>query len=55
MEGLGTLFSKRRKITINMELIYKEVASDSTMLKSKKKKQSATEAQKLQRAAEAGL
>ncbi|KAK4236845.1 hypothetical protein C8A03DRAFT_16546 [Achaetomium macrosporum] len=55
LEGLSALFSKRRKITFSIEFIYKEVASDSTIAKGKKKKQSATEAQKLQRAAEAGL
>jgi hypothetical protein len=49
------LFSKGRKITFSIEFVYKEVTSDSTMAKSKKKKKSATEAQKLQRAADAGL
>ncbi|KAK3376316.1 hypothetical protein B0T24DRAFT_217899 [Lasiosphaeria ovina] len=38
-----------------MEFIYKEAASDSTTVKGKKKKQSTTKAQKLQRAADAGL
>ena len=55
MESLSALFSKRRKITFSMEFIFKEVTSDSAMTKGKKKKQSATEAQKLQRAADAGL
>lgn len=47
MEGLSSLFTKRRKITFNMEFAYKEVTCDSTTAKGKKKKQSATEAQKL--------
>ncbi|KAK4148502.1 hypothetical protein C8A00DRAFT_47649 [Chaetomidium leptoderma] len=55
MESLSGLFSKRKKITFSMEFIFKEVISDSAMTKGKKKKQSATEAQKLQRAADAGL
>ena len=55
LEGLGALFTKGRKITFSMEFIYKEVTSDSTAAKGKKKKKSATEAQKLQRAADAGL
>lgn len=54
VEGLGVLFGKRRKITFGIELIYKEVTGNSTATKSKKG-QSATEAQKLQRAADAGL
>jgi hypothetical protein len=55
------LFSKRRKITFSMEFVYKEVICDSITAKGKKKKKkkkkkkSATEAQKLQRAADAGL
>ncbi|KAK3897805.1 hypothetical protein C8A05DRAFT_47693 [Staphylotrichum tortipilum] len=53
MESLGGLFSKRRKITFSMEFVFKGVSSDSAMAKGKKKKQSATEAQKLQRAADA--
>jgi hypothetical protein len=40
------LFSIERKITFSMELVYKEVACDSTTAKSKKKK-SATKAQRL--------
>ncbi|KAK4096624.1 hypothetical protein N658DRAFT_489813 [Parathielavia hyrcaniae] len=55
MESLSGLFSKRKKITFSMEFIFKEVISDSAMTKGKKKKQSATETQKLQRAADAGL
>ncbi|KFY68606.1 hypothetical protein V496_00949 [Pseudogymnoascus sp. VKM F-4515 (FW-2607)] len=55
IEGLSDLFSKGRKITFSMELVYKEVTCDSTTAKGKKKKKSATEAQKLQRAADAGL
>lgn len=53
MEGLSALFSKRKKITLNMEFIYKGGVSES-VAKGKKKK-SATETQKLQRAADAGL
>ena len=53
--GLSDLFSMGRKITVSMEFVYKEVASDSAKVKGKKKKKSATEAQRLQRAAEAGL
>ncbi|KAL0933509.1 uncharacterized protein CTRU02_212472 [Colletotrichum truncatum] len=55
LEGLSDLFSKRRKITLRVELIFKEAIGDSAAVKSKKKGQSATEAQKLQRAADAGL
>ena len=55
MESLSGLFNKRRKITFSMEFIFKEATSDSAMAKGKKKKQSATEAQKLQRAADARL
>jgi hypothetical protein len=55
LEGLGDLFSKGRKITFSMEFVYKEVTCESTTAEGKKKKKSATEAQKLQRAAEAGL
>ena len=55
LEGLGDLFSKRRKIIFGIEFIYKEVTGDSTTAQGKKKKKSATETQKLQRAADAGL
>jgi hypothetical protein len=55
LEGLSDLFSIGRKITLSMEFVYKEVACDSATAKGKKKKKSATEAQRLQRAAEAGL
>lgn len=56
LEGLGELFRKGRKITFSMEFIYKEITSESTAAKGKKrKKQSATETQRLQRAADAGL
>jgi len=55
LEGLGDLFSKGRKITFSMEFVYKEVTRDPTTAKGKRKKKSATEAQKLQRAADAGL
>lgn len=54
LEGLDDLFRKGRKITIGMEFIYKEVTRDLGTTKGKKKK-SASDAQKLQRAAEAGL
>ena len=49
------MFRKGRQITFSIELVYKEGSSDSTTAKGKKKKKSATEAQKLQRAADAGL
>jgi hypothetical protein len=55
LEGLGDLFSKGRKITFSMEFVYKEVTCESTTAMGKKKKKSATETQKLQRAADAGL
>lgn len=55
LEGLGDLFSKGRKITLSIEFVYKEVPRDSTTAKGKKKNKSATETQKLQRAADAGL
>ena len=56
LEGLSDLFSKGKKITFSIEFIYKEVTGDSTTAKGKKKtKKSATEAQKLQRTADAGL
>jgi hypothetical protein len=48
------LFSKGRKIIFSIEFVYKEITSDSTA-KSKKKKKSATQAQKIQRAANASL
>ncbi|KAH6623189.1 hypothetical protein F5144DRAFT_623218 [Chaetomium tenue] len=54
MESLSALFSKRRKITFSIEFVFKEVTSGSAMTKGKKNKQSATEAQKLQRATDAG-
>ena len=52
LKGLGDLFNKRKKITLSMEFIYKEVTRNSSK---GKKKNSATDAQKIQRAAEAGL
>ncbi|KAF6785557.1 hypothetical protein CSOJ01_15571 [Colletotrichum sojae] len=57
VEGLGDLFGgKGRKITFGVELIYKEATGNVVATaKSKKKGQSATEAQKLQRAADTGL
>jgi hypothetical protein len=56
LEGLGDLFNNGRKITVGMEFVYKEVTCDSTTAKGKKKKnKSATEAQRLQRAADFGL
>ena len=39
LEGLGTLFSKGRKITFSMEFIYKEVPSDSTKAKGQDKEE----------------
>jgi hypothetical protein len=47
LEGLSDLFSKGKKITFSIEFVYKEVTSDSTIAKGKKKKKSAIEAQKL--------
>jgi hypothetical protein len=55
LEGLGDLFSKGRKTTFSMEFVYKEIACECTTVMGKKRKKSATEAQRLQRAAEAGL
>lgn len=56
MEGLGTLSSKGRKITLCMDFVYKEAAKESKTTKGKKKKKkSATDAQKARLAAEAGL
>jgi hypothetical protein len=55
LEGLGDLFSKGRKIVFSIEFVYKEVPCDPTAAKGKRKSKSATEAQKAQRAAEAGL
>jgi hypothetical protein len=49
------LFSKGRKIIFSIEFVYKEVTGDSRTAKGKKKKRSTTEAQKQQRAADAGL
>ena len=54
LEGLDDLFRKEKKITFGMEFIYKEVTRDLATTKGKKKN-SVTDAQKLQRAAEAGL
>ncbi|PVH69781.1 hypothetical protein DL98DRAFT_623279 [Cadophora sp. DSE1049] len=55
IQGLSNLFSIRRKIILSIEFVYKEVTYDSAIVKGKKKKKSATKAQRLQRAAEAGL
>ena len=55
LEGLSGLFIKGRMITVSIEFVYKEVTSESTTAKSKGKRKSATEAQKLERAAAAGL
>ena len=44
LEGLSDLFSKRRKITFIIEFVYKEVTSDSIIVKGKKKKKSTIEA-----------
>ena len=54
LEGFSDLFNKGRKITFSIEFIYKESIS-STTVKGKTKKKNTTEAQKLQRAADAGL
>lgn len=42
-------------LTFSIEFVYKEVTGESTVAQGKVKKKSATEAQKTQRAAEAGL
>jgi hypothetical protein len=55
LEGLSDLFSMGRKITLSIEFVYKEVTCNSITAKGKKKKKSAIEAQRLQRAADAGL
>jgi hypothetical protein len=55
LEGLSGLFIKGRMITVSIEFVYKEVTGDSTTAKGKGKRKSATEVQKLQRAAAAGL
>jgi hypothetical protein len=49
------LFCKGRQIIFSIEFVYKEDSSNSIMAKGKKKKKSATEVQKLQRAADTGL
>ncbi|KAH8761633.1 hypothetical protein F5883DRAFT_386422, partial [Diaporthe sp. PMI_573] len=51
--GVGE--ERKRRITFGIEFVFKEVTGDSSSAKGKKKGQSATEAQKLQRAADAGL
>ncbi|KAK3934408.1 hypothetical protein QBC46DRAFT_462636 [Diplogelasinospora grovesii] len=53
LEGLSALFVRGRKITFNMKFIYKEDGGDQR--KGKTKKRSATEAQKQERATEAGF
>uniref|UniRef100_A0A8H7NHD5 Uncharacterized protein n=1 Tax=Bionectria ochroleuca TaxID=29856 RepID=A0A8H7NHD5_BIOOC len=56
LEGLRNLFSKGRKITFSMEFIYKEATTETTAVNGRKKsKRSATDSQKAQRAADAGL
>ncbi|KAI4599592.1 hypothetical protein KJ359_001689 [Pestalotiopsis sp. 9143b] len=55
LEGLGDLVRLGKKITVHIELVYKEDGQPSAGAKRRGKKQSATEAQKAQRAAEAGL
>ena len=44
MEGLGALFSKKRKITFGIEFVYKEAPGNSLSARGKKKGQSATKA-----------
>jgi hypothetical protein len=44
LKGLNDLFSKRRKINLSIEFIYKEVTSDTIITKGKKKKKSAIKA-----------
>lgn len=55
IEGLGDLFKRGRKVNLSMELVYKEVLTAATTVKGKAKGKSASETQKLQRLAEAGL
>ena len=55
LEGLSDLFRRGRKIIFSMEFFYKEVTRESTTVKGKAKRRTATEAQRQQRAAEAGL
>ena len=57
LEGLAILFSQGKKITVSVDFICKEVASDtaSTAAKGKNKRKSASENQRARRAAEAGL
>jgi hypothetical protein len=55
LDGLSDLFSKGRRITLPMESVYKEVTEEPKTAKGKKKKQTSTDAQKAQLAADAGL
>ncbi len=55
LESLADLFSTGKKITLRMDFIYKAVKVESTEAQGSRKKKSATDAQKAQRAAEAGL
>jgi hypothetical protein len=55
LEKLGDLFALGKKTTVIIELVYKDVTKDRAVTKGRKKKQSATHAQKAQLAAEAGL
>lgn len=55
LEGLGALFGKGRKITLAMEFVFKESTGEPATAKGKKKKTSATDAQRAQRAADASL
>ncbi|KAI3326616.1 hypothetical protein HD806DRAFT_532248 [Xylariaceae sp. AK1471] len=55
IEGLGDLFSAGKKITFSVEFVYKEESDSPTPTSRSKRKKSATEAQRIQRAAEAGL
>lgn len=57
LESLAILFSQGKKITVSIEFICKEATNDtaSTTAKGKNKRKSASENQRAQRAAEAGL
>uniref|UniRef100_A0A8H7NHL6 Uncharacterized protein n=1 Tax=Bionectria ochroleuca TaxID=29856 RepID=A0A8H7NHL6_BIOOC len=55
LEELSNLFSKGRKITFSMEFIYKEATAKTAAANGRKKSKSATDSQKAQRAADAGL
>ncbi|KAH8800857.1 hypothetical protein F5884DRAFT_540987 [Xylogone sp. PMI_703] len=57
LEDFNDLFNKRRKITLNMEFVYKKITRDSITAKNKKKKKktTTTKTQKLQRTTKVSL